>query len=43
VAQGYADRLTAHPQRFARIDASGNPEAVWQAVQQVFINKGWLA
>ena len=43
VAQGYADRMAAHPQRFARIDASGNPEAVWQAVQQVFIDKGWLA
>ena len=43
VAQGYADRLAAQPQRFARVDASGPSDVVWQAVQQVFIDKGWLA
>jgi dTMP kinase len=43
VSQGYADRLVAQPQRFARIDASGSPEVVWQAVAQVFIDRGWLA
>ena len=43
VAQGYADRLAAQPQRFARVDASGSPDVVWKAVQQVFIDKGWLA
>ena len=43
VAQGYADRLAAQPQRFARVDASGSPDTVWRAVQQVFFDKGWLA
>ena len=42
VAQGYADRMQGHPERFARIDASQSREAVWQAVQQVFVAKGWL-
>ena len=43
VAQGYADRLAAQPLRFARVDASGSPDVVMQAVLQVFIDKGWLA
>lgn len=42
VAQGYADRLALHPQRFARVDASGSPDEVWRAVAQVFADKGWL-
>jgi dTMP kinase len=42
VAQGYADRQQGHPERFARIDASQTREAVWQAVRQVFVAKGWL-
>lgn len=42
VAQGYADRQLGHPERFARIDASQTREAVWQAVWQVFVEKGWL-
>ena len=42
VAQGYADRLKNHPERFARIDASQPREAVWQDVRQVFVEKGWL-
>ena len=43
VAQGYADRQHNHPERFARIDASQSREGVWQAVQQAFVAKGWLA
>ncbi len=42
VAQGYADRQQGHPERFARINASQAREAVWQAVRQVFVAKGWL-
>ena len=42
VALGYATRLQGHPERFARIDASQEREAVWQAVLQVFVEKGWL-
>lgn len=43
VAQGYADRQQGHPERFARIDASQTREAVWLAVRQVFVAKGWLS
>ena len=43
VAQAYANRLAADPQRFARIDAAKPREAVWHAVKQVFISKGWLS
>lgn len=42
VAGGYADRMAAHPKRFARIDAGQTPADVWQAVHAVFIRKGWL-
>ncbi len=42
VAQGYADRLQGHPERFARIDASQSREAVWQDLRQVLVEKGWL-
>ena len=42
VAQGYADRLQADPQRFARIDAAQGREAVWSDVKQVFVGRGWL-
>lgn len=42
VAQGYASRLRADPQRFARIDASLPRDAVWLDVKQVFVAKGWL-
>ena len=42
VAQAYANRLAADPQRFARIDAAQPRESVWNAVRQVFISKGWL-
>ncbi len=43
VAQGYADRQRGHPERFARIDASQPRDAVWQAVRQLCVAKGWLA
>ena len=42
VAQGYADRQQADPQRFARIDAAQSRDAVWSDVRQVFVAKGWL-
>ncbi|MES2282764.1 MAG: dTMP kinase [Pseudomonadota bacterium] len=42
VAQGYADRQKAAPQRFARIDASQSRETVWADVRHVFVAKGWL-
>ncbi|MEO6017779.1 MAG: dTMP kinase [Polaromonas sp.] len=42
VAAGYASRQKGHPERFARIDASLSRELVWQAVRQVFVEKGWL-
>ena len=42
VALGYAARLQNHSERFARIDASQSQGAVWQAVLQVFVEKGWL-
>ncbi|MCJ7798844.1 MAG: dTMP kinase, partial [Polaromonas sp.] len=43
VAQAYAERQQGHPERFARIDASDTREAVWLAVRQVFVAKGWLS
>ncbi len=42
VAQGYADRMSREPGRFARIDSSPPREAVWASVFQVFTHKGWL-
>jgi dTMP kinase len=42
VAQGYADRLQAEPDRFARIDAAQSRDMVWQGVLAVFKTKGWL-
>ncbi len=42
VARGYADRQQGHPERFARIDAAQSRGAVWQAMLQVFVEKGWL-
>lgn len=43
VAQGYADRAAAAPQRFARIDAAQARHQVWQQLARVFVHKGWLA
>ena len=42
VAGGYASRMQADPQRFARIDAAQLRDAVWRDVKQVFAAKGWL-
>ena len=42
VAQGYARRAEAAPQRFARIDANTSREAVWQQITQAVVHKGWL-
>ena len=43
VAQGYADRAAAAPQRFARLDAAQDRHRVWQQLTSVFVRKGWLA
>ncbi|MGI9134261.1 MAG: dTMP kinase [Rhodoferax sp.] len=43
VAQGYAQRLTADPARFARIDANQSPQAVWRMVQEAAQARGLLA
>ncbi len=43
VAQGYAQRAQAAPQRFARIDANVSRDAVWQQIAQTVSGKGWLA
>ena len=43
VAQGYADRASAAPQRFARLDAAQDRHRVWQQLTSVFVRKGWLA
>ena len=42
VAQGYADRASAAPQRFARIDAAQERAAVWQQIMAVLLQRGWL-
>lgn len=43
VAQGYADRAAAAPQRFARLDAAQDRHRVWQQLTSVFVRKGWLS
>ncbi len=43
VTAGYAQRLAAAPQRFARIEAHQPIEAVWQDVLRAVQGKGWLA
>ena len=42
VAQGYGQRLARDPQRFARIDAAQNREAVWQDVLAALRQREWL-
>lgn len=42
VAHGYALRMAAEPQRFARIDANQPQDAVWAAVQQLAHARGLL-
>jgi dTMP kinase len=43
VSHGYLQRLTADPQRFARIAADNTRETVWQDVLQAVSQRGWLA
>ena len=43
VAGGYARRMRESPARFGRIDASRTPQEVWQQVEAVMAQKGWLA
>lgn len=42
VAQGYAQRAQAAPQRFVRVDAHASREAVWGQIVQAVVRKGWL-
>lgn len=43
VAQGYARRAAEAPRRFARLDAAREREQVWQQLQAVLVQRGWLA
>ena len=43
VADGYAQRAAADPQRFARIDGAQSREAVREQVLQAVRSRGWLA
>ena len=42
VAGGYAARMKADPQRFARIPADQTPEQVGQAVRAALVDRSWL-
>lgn len=42
VAGGYAARMTADPQRFARIPADQPPEQVGHAVRAALVERSWL-
>ena len=42
VAAAYGQRLAAAPQRFARINAAGERDAVWQEVLMAVHKRGWL-
>lgn len=43
VAQGYAARAQAAPQRFVRIDGAQSRHAVWQQLTNALVRRGWLA
>ena len=43
VAQGYAARVQAAPQRFVRIDAAQSRHGVWQQLTSALVRRGWLA
>lgn len=43
VADGYAARADAAPQRFARIDASLSRHEVWQQITATLVRRGWLS
>ena len=42
VSQGYLNRMTNFPSRFARIDADNSRDAVWQGVREAVQLRGWL-
>ena len=42
VSDGYAQRADADCQRFIRLDAAQTRDAVWQQLQQNFVQRGWL-
>ena len=42
VSDGYAARAQTDAQRFVRLDAAQTREAVWQQLQQNFVQRGWL-
>lgn len=42
VSNGYLNRMTACPSRFARIEANQTREAVWQDVLHAVQARGWL-
>lgn len=43
VAAGYGQRMAGEPQRFARLDAARDRDAVWQDVLAAVKQRGWLA
>ena len=43
VAEGYALRARAFPQRFVRVDASQTRHKVWQQITLAMVRRGWLA
>lgn len=43
VSDGYLNRMTASPARFARINADNTREAVWLDVLNAVQTRGWLA
>ena len=43
VADAYAARLAQQPERFHRLDASQERDAVWQGVERAIRARGWLA
>ena len=42
VAAAYADRMALQPERFHRLDASQERDAVWSGVEQAIRARGWL-
>jgi dTMP kinase len=42
VSQGYLNRMTAFPSRFARINADTTRDAVWRDVLDAVQLRGWL-
>lgn len=43
VAAAYGQRMVGAPQRFARLNAAGERDAVWQDVLGAIQKRGWLA